>query len=59
MALWWVITIGFIIILGIIGTIFIYFLRSGLKNEEFVEPSFHAYVENTEDKQEVDGNDPK
>ncbi|MGX2958404.1 hypothetical protein JNUCC23_03840 [Peribacillus sp. JNUCC 23] len=59
MALWWVTTIGFLIILGIIGMIFIYFLRSGLKNEEFVKPSFHAYVENTEDKQEVDGNDPK
>lgn len=48
MALWWVTTIGFLIILGIIGMIFIYFLRSGLKNEELVEPTFHVDEETTE-----------
>ncbi|MBA9026495.1 hypothetical protein [Peribacillus huizhouensis] len=54
MTLWWVVTIGFIIILGIIGMIFIYFFRSGLKNEEIVEPTFHADEETTEGEKDVD-----
>ncbi|MFJ5622963.1 hypothetical protein ACIQD3_09540 [Peribacillus loiseleuriae] len=54
MTLWWVVTIGFVIILGIIGTIFIYFLRSGLKNEELVEPTFHGEEDTTEGEQNTD-----